>query len=741
MLQAAAIARNPRRQQQVVTRTVPAPVGGWNDRDALAAMDPADAVILKNMFPLPSKVMMRKGYTAHVTGLPAAPETVMGYRPATGTAKLFAAASAAFYDCTSAAALVTNYALFPGASGDYIHTPDSVAFNVTDLDIRAYVQATDWTPAAVQTIAAKSTDTGPQRSFRLFLDTTGKLGLLTSVDGTATISTLSTVATGFTDATAHWVRATVDVDNGAAGNTVTFYTAAASDTPPTSWTILGAAVVNATATSIFDSTALFEIGAHTGGTLLRFIGKIWQVLVYSGIAGTLKAHFNANDGAAAKTTNTSAVTAEVYTVAGAASIVGPKVQVLLTNARWSHVNIATSGGNFLMAVNGADKLRGWSGTAWWTDGDGAHDITGVDTATCISACLFKRRVWLIVKNSTSVWYLPVDSIAGAAAQLDFGSIFQRGGYLMAMANWSLDAGIGIDDYAAFISDQGECAVYKGSDPTSAATWALVGVFLIGAPIGRRCTASLAGDVMLITRDGLLPLSKALMSSRVNSQIAISDKISNAMGDAATLYGANYGWQAIQFAPESMVLLNVPTSATLAEQYVMNSTTGAWCRFSGWNARCFETYGDELYFGGAGGSTYAVFKAWSGYSDYGTNIFPEALQAFNYFGSRSMLKEFTLAQPLFATDAATAMRYGINVDFDQTAPTGVPTVTPGAAGTALWNTSLWDVGVWSGYPEMQKAWQSVGGIGYCAGMHMAGASNTGTLEWYATTYAFKPGGVL
>jgi hypothetical protein len=51
---------------------------------------------------------------------------------------------------------------------------------------------------------------------------------------------------------------------------------------------------------------------------------------------------------------------------------------------------------------------------------------------------------------------------------------------MAMADWSIDAGIGIDDYAAFISDQGEVALYKGSDPTSATTWALVGTFWVGA---------------------------------------------------------------------------------------------------------------------------------------------------------------------------------------------------------------------------------------------------------------------
>jgi hypothetical protein len=84
----------------------------------------------------------------------------------------------------------------------------------------------------------------------------------------------------------------------------------------------------------------------------------------------------------------------------------------LTNARWQYVNSSTSAGSFLMAVNGSDKLRGWDGSAWWTDGDGTHDITGVDTAACIHIQSFKRRVWLIQKNSGKVWYLPTDAIAG-----------------------------------------------------------------------------------------------------------------------------------------------------------------------------------------------------------------------------------------------------------------------------------------------------------------------------------------
>ena len=519
MMQSAATRRAPQRSQQALTRSLAACVGGWNDRDSLAQMDEKDAVILANFFPKPSRVVLRKGSAAWVTGITGQVESLMGYRPQTGTAALFAAAGTSFYNVTSSGAV-------------------------------------------------------------------------------------------------------------------------------------GAAVV-------------------TG----------------------------------------------------------------LTNARWQHVNMATSGGNFLMALNGADKLRGWNGSAWWADGDGTHDISGVDTATCIFPALFKRRLWMVQKNTLKVWYLPVDSIAGAATSIDFGPIMSRGGSLVAMADWSLDAGVGIDDYAAFISDQGEIAIYKGSDPSSATTWALVGVFYVGAPVGNRPVCSFAGDVLLIGKDGLVPLSKALMSSRVNTQISLTDKIQNTVSSATTSYAANFGWQVLLFPGENMVLLNVPVASGAQEQYVMNTISGAWCRFTGWPANCFELYGNELYFGMNG----KVCKAWTGTSDQGNAITAEALQAFSYFGSRGTLKEWTLARPLIAIDNTTSFLFGLNTDFDETAPTGVPTFVQITGST--WNSGTWGTATWSGDPALQKLWQTVYGIGNCAAVHIIATSATASLEWSATDFAYKNAGVL
>jgi len=422
--------------------------------------------------------------------------------------------------------------------------------------------------------------------------------------------------------------------------------------------------------------------------------------------------------------------ANIYdmTVAGA---VGAAVVTAKTSDKWQHVNMTTAGGSFLIMVNGADAMERYDGSTW-TAVTGA--ITNVATTSIIGLNVFKRRLWMVEKNSLNIWYLPVDSVAGAAAKLDFSGIFKLGGYLMSMGTWSLDAGEGLDDYAAFVTSQGEVAVYKGTDPTSATTWTLQGVFVIGSPIGRRCLTKFGGDMLMISKDGLLPMSKALMSSRVNTRVALTDKIQKAMSSSATAYASNFGWQTVLYPSEDMLLLNIPISPTESYQYAMNTISGSWCRFTGWNATCWERFNDLIYFGTTGG----VNLAWSGTSDNGSNINAEGLQAFNYFGN-DRSKRFTLARPVLSTNGSPGVNIGLNVDFDLSAPVGSPTFSASASG--LWDVGLWDSALWGGDYEIKKNWIGVSGIGRCAALHIKLAAKGILLKWAATDYIYEDGGFL
>lgn len=176
----------------------------------------------------------------------------------------------------------------PGTAGNYISTPDSPANSVTgDIDIRVKLAMDDWTPASFGHVLAKWNLTASQASWRLRIETSGLLGLSWTADGSTNILKNSTVATGFTDGSVKWIRATLDVDNGAAQNEVKFYT---SD-DGASWTQLGATVTTAGVTSIFDSTASVSVGARSdGGEAIT--GNVFYAEVRNGIDGPVVASFD-----------------------------------------------------------------------------------------------------------------------------------------------------------------------------------------------------------------------------------------------------------------------------------------------------------------------------------------------------------------------------------------------------------------------------------------------------------------
>lgn len=414
---------------------------------------------------------------------------------------------------------------------------------------------------------------------------------------------------------------------------------------------------------------------------------------------------------------------------GAAAVTG------LSNSRFQTINMGTAGGFFLLCVNGEDKMRVFNGTSWYADGT-TTTVTGVDTANCIHINNFKNRVWLIEKDSFNAWYLPVSSIGGAANALDLSGLFKLGGYLMAMANWTIDNAAGVDDYAAFISSEGEVALYKGTDPSSAATWALVGTFRMGKPIGRRCFCKAGADVLVLTTDGAFPLSKALLTDRSQLNLAATDKISNLINQAVSSYQTNFGWQPIIHPLGNKLIINVPTTeGQTSVQYVMNTTHGAWSRFLGWNAFCWEVLDDKLYFGGLNG----VYQADTGASDNDVEIVSVAQQAFSYFGARGAVKKFQMVRPIIISEGSIIPAVLMNVDFNEKR-TNTTAYEFGTSGTA-WDVGDWDTSSWTSQDNISAKWQSVSGVGTSGGIRMVTSLKDISCKWVSTDIVYEVGGVL
>lgn len=216
-----------------------------------------------------------------------------------------------------------NYLSLPGASGNYASTPDSAATSITgDIDIRVMLAADSWVSGSFQTILSKYAEVDTQRSYWFGVTASGVLRFVWSADGTITTEMLSTGTPGFVAGSAHWVRVTLDVDNGAAGKSAKFYTSEDGIV----WTQLGSTVTTAGTTSIFDGPAGVELGAYGPAHSVNLLaGKVFRAQVYNGIEGTLVADFDVADAMSGATSVVSA-SGETWTInqsgSPAASIVG-----------------------------------------------------------------------------------------------------------------------------------------------------------------------------------------------------------------------------------------------------------------------------------------------------------------------------------------------------------------------------------------------------------------------------------
>jgi hypothetical protein len=120
------------------------------------------------------------------------------------------------------------------------------------------------------------------------------------------------------------LRMTYDADNGASGNTVTFYWAPSMDSP--TWTMIDRPVIMAGTSSVFAGTAPLQIGisdyrATSSAWLQRLPmdGRVYRAEVRSGIGGTVVAAPDFR-GLADGTTSFTDSTSKVWSLAGRAEI-------------------------------------------------------------------------------------------------------------------------------------------------------------------------------------------------------------------------------------------------------------------------------------------------------------------------------------------------------------------------------------------------------------------------------------
>lgn len=340
------------------------------------------------------------------------------------------------------------------------------------------------------------------------------------------------------------------------------------------------------------------------------------------------------------------------------------------------------------------------------------DFGSFDTSDMSFVWTYQSRVWFIQKDSLSAWYLPVDSVGGQAVEYPMGGVFPNGGALMFGQRWSLESGGegGLSDQNIFATNQGEVAIYQGISPSEASTWALRGVYRIGTPLGKRAYIRGGGDLAIATTIGLVPLSRAISLDVTALNVAtVSYKITDAWNEAVMQRGGA-NWQAMVWPENKMAIIAPPDLTTSSEPvvFVSNTETGAWSRFTNWQANCMEIYNGNLYFGSPDGK---VYLAGATGMDDGEPYTGSVVPLFNDFNVPATIKIGKVARATTQSNVEVNDTIDVVYDFDinlPSAPDATATTTGNVWGIGIWGDSTWQ----STTPTLvRRKWNSASGMGY------------------------------
>lgn len=244
-----------------------------------------------------------------------------------------------------------SYLSAPGGQSDRAVTPDVAALDIVgDIDIRIEATLADWTATSAMELAGKFVIPG-QKSWLLAVFQR-RLYLYWTTNGTTELVKGSTADLP-TPTNGHLaVRVTLDVNNGAAGHTLTFYT---SDSISGTWTQLGDPVITAGTTSVFSSTAPLDVGAVSNVGFPNPTGQIHAFQLRNGIAGTVVANpdFTAQTAGATSFVDSAGRT---WSMSGAATISDRHYRFNLSIPEWPpswHV----SGHNVKATLQASGTLR------------------------------------------------------------------------------------------------------------------------------------------------------------------------------------------------------------------------------------------------------------------------------------------------------------------------------------------------------------------------------------------------
>lgn len=366
----------------------------------------------------------------------------------------------------------------------------------------------------------------------------------------------------------------------------------------------------------------------------------------------------------------------------------------------------------------------------------------------VQACVWKSRLWFVEKDGTRAWYMPVSSLYGTASSFDFGLRMKTGGPLVGLYNWSYDGGGGLDTILVALSSSGDVVQFVGTDPSTVNTFGLRGTWSVGAvPYGRRIATDFGGDFLVMSLQGLVPLSKLVVGQPVvagDRSVYITEKVSNFIAAATQTNRLLQGWQVIQHPAEGSVMLLIPQDVeTPCQPLVMPFATRTWWPYRDLPIFSAQSFQGSLYFGTVDGRLCKyggyVDGVVLGTPDEYTPVKYSALTGFTNLGNARQ-KRVQLLRPTFLSQTQSAVcRVRAVYGFKVTEP-DAPTQAASAGNTNVWDTATWDLDVWGGDFATIAKFNGGGGVGREVALAIQGEAVSRTILG-SIDVLYEEGGLL
>ena len=383
-----------------------------------------------------------------------------------------------------------------------------------------------------------------------------------------------------------------------------------------------------------------------------------------------------------------------------------------TAGYYADVQMVTVAGVFQYVLNGVDKPLLYDGATFTAiDGVSTPAITGVTTTTLSHGWVYANRLFFVQKGTQTAWFLPVDSLGGAASDVSLAGVFNDGSELLFGATWSLDGGDGLNQKCVFISSTGEVAIYAGIDPTDPNNWRLDGVYNIARPLGMKAIMQAGGDLLIATDDGLIALSEAVRKDPAALTLsAVSRPIEPEWRKEAVARGT-LPFEIIKWPSNAMMVVSLPPAFAGQQDacFVCNLQTGAWAKFTNWQTRCMAMFSERGFYGANDG---CVYEMEFGGSDDGMPYTANYVGAFDHLDTPGRTKTVTMARAIFRAASPVIPKISCSKNYAETLPS--PPSSPADFTTSEWDSGEWDDATWDGAATslaFTSPWVGIGVTGY------------------------------